>query len=44
MSKIISRNTNDSARIFKTRKDTIPNLYTANFVYNILCTYCIFFR
>ena len=33
--KIISRNTNDLSRIFKTTKDTIYELETANVVYNI---------
>ena len=37
---IISRNSNDLSRIFKTTKDSIPKLNTANVVYNIPCTDC----
>ena len=38
--KIVSRNSNDLSRIFKTTKDPIPKLNTANVVYNIPCTDC----
>ena len=38
--KIVSRNTNDLSRIFKTTKDTISKLETANVIYNISCANC----